>query len=454
MQLLSKIRWTAIAALLLGIAGLALAQRPPRMPGMFPGRPRMPPPNPAQVRVEMQNLLATQPQEVFARLNGDRGQALPPQERLDLARQAVARLAARVEVSNNRWTTLMEVRSAGQNAEAFDPAIRDNLSLLARLAENRALADALFEVRHLEQRGSWSEVVRRGQEWQKRLRGLEQWGLDKQTVQTRRDVHEAVVGLVRSGREREALDALREGLRTDNFESVAVTNLPPRLHDGVQGLRGLKVVRELAAESRLNAREITVLKQNVDVFTKSLRLLPDVDATLGAKVLQDLAVRHFLEGHTAEYRALMPADGPADHASRLLRDMKALTLGKGEVATAPARQALAGKANDIPAGIRSLLPEDARKNWRAPMRGSATGSPTPLAKAAQVGEMLQVQIETNLKAERITQEKRAKEAYQQIESAQRYLQEREEADGKRLAELVAAQKKQTEQKLDPKALRK
>jgi uncharacterized protein YhdP len=214
------------------------------------------------------------------------------------------------------------------------------------------------------------------------------------------------------------------------------------------------VVRELAAESRLNAREITVLKQNVDAFTKSLRLLPDVDATLGAKVLQDLAVRHFLEGHTAEYRALMPADGPADHASRLLRDMKALTLGKGEVATAPARQALAGKANDIPAGIRSLLPEDARKNWRAPMRGSATGLPTPLAKAAQVGEMLQVQIETNLKAERITQEKRAKEAYQQIESAQRYLQEREEADGKRLAELVAAQKKQTEQKLDPKALRK
>ncbi|HWG43385.1 MAG TPA: hypothetical protein VN688_11420 [Gemmataceae bacterium] len=461
MQFLSKIRWLAITAIILGVTAVALAQRfppgvrpggmpAPRMPGM-PGQQFLPPPNPVQVRVEMQNLLATQPHEVFTRLNSDRGQALTAAERLDLARQAITRLAARVQVSNNRWVTLTEVRSARsatQNATAFDPAIRESLNVLVRLAENRALADAVFEVHHLADRAAWSEVVRRGQEWEKRLRGLDPWGVNKSTVQTRREVHAALAGLVRCGREREALDALQEGLQTDHLDSVTAANLPPRLHDGVQGLRGLKKVRELAGESRLRPAEITVLKQNLDAFTKSLRLLPDADAALSAKILQDLAIRHFLEGHPAEYRALMPVDGPADHAARLLRDIKALTLGKGEVVTAPARQALAGKANDIPAGIRSLLSEEACKKWRAPRRGDATVEQTPLAKAAQVGETLRLQIETNLKTERITQEERTKGASQKIESAQRRLQEQEEADGKRLAEMVAAPKKQAAQKSD------
>jgi hypothetical protein len=273
-------------------------------------------------------------------------------------------------------------------------------------------------------------------------------------LETRRDVQEALAGMVQSGLERAALSALQEGLSADHLESVAVANLPPRLHDSVQGLRGLKTVRELAGESRLNAREVSTLKQNLDAFTKSLRLLPDADATLAAKILQDLAIRHFLEGHTAEYRALMPVDGPADHAARLLRDMKALTLGKGEIATTPARQALSGKGNDIPAGIRSLLPEDARKKWHAPTRGNTTADLSPLAKAVQVGEKLRLQIETDLKKERITQEERARRAYQRLETTQRHLQEREEADGKRLAEMAAAQKKQAEKKVDPKAPRK
>ncbi len=64
--------------------------------------------------------------------------------------------------------------------------------------------------------------------------------------------------------------------------------------------------------------------------------------------------------------------------------------------------------------------------------------------------MLRAKIETDLKKERITQEERAKAARQRLETAQRRLKEHEEADGKRLAEMSAASKKQADQKADPK----
>jgi hypothetical protein len=170
---------------------------------------------------------------------------------------------------------------------------------------------------------------------------------------------------------------------------------------------------------------------------KGLRTLPDTEPTLGSAILQDLAVRHLLAGHTQEYRALMPADGPADHADRLLRDLKALTLGKGEVVTAPARQAVSEKGTEPPPGIRVLLPDAARKNWRSPMQSSASAGLSPLDKATAAGQTLRSRIETDLKSERITQGDRAKEARGRIESAQRRLQERDEADGKRFAEIEA-----------------
>ncbi len=206
----------------------------------------------------------------------------------------------------------------------------------------------------------------------------------------------------------------------------------------------------MAAESRLDAREVARLKESLDSFTKGLRTLPDADATLGARILQDLAVRHILEGHAYEYRALMPVDGPADRAAELLRDMKALSLGEGEVVTAPARQALTDKAGDIPAGIRPLLPEAARKNWHPPTSRSAKADKSPLAKADRAGVELRTRIETDLKTERITQAERAKESRERLTKAQRRLQEQEEADGKRLAELIAA----LEQQNGPNAPRK
>ena len=244
MQFSLKIRWPAISVVILSLTGMALAQRfppqappaprpafrppgqggppmgmpPGRMPGLLPGQPMMPPANPAQVRAEIEDKLATQPHEVFALLNAARGQVLMPAERLALARQAVARLTARAEASTNRWATLAEVRTTTPNAGSFDAAIRENLETLARLAERRALADAVFEVRHLAERGAWRETASRGQEWLKRVRGLEQWGLDKQTLQTRRETQEALASVVRSGLEHEALDALQEGLRANKLE--------------------------------------------------------------------------------------------------------------------------------------------------------------------------------------------------------------------------------------------
>jgi hypothetical protein len=448
MRFLSSVRNSEFAAYVIiifvidtvsmGLCFPAQAQPRPATPGVMP---RMAPPNLVQVRAEIKDLLLTQPHEVFARLNSTPGWVIAPAERVDLARQAVARLSSRIEVSNNPWVTLTEVRTADQNAEAFNPAIREDLQVLVRLAERRALEDAVFEVRHLAERGKWGEVVRRGQEWQKRLHGLDQTGLDRRAMKTRNEVNEALIEIVRIGLEREALGALHEGLRTGKLDKVAVANLPPHLHDSVQGWRGFQVVRQLAEESRLNAREIAALKENLAFFTKSLHILPDADATLATKILQDLAVRHFLQGHTAEYRALMPADGSADRAAELLRDMKALALGKGEVDTMPVRQALSaqtGMNGDPPPGLRALVPEGARKGWRPPARGGDETKPTALDKGIVVADTLRAVIETDLKKERITQTEKATEAQARIETAQRHLRQQEEAEGKRLTEVETA----------------
>jgi hypothetical protein len=429
----------------MGMCFPALAQPHPALPGAMPGTA---PTNVVQTRTEIKDLLLTQPHEVFARLNTIPGWVIASVERMELARQAVARLANRIEVSNNPWVTLTEIRTAYQTAGPINPAIREDLGVLVCLAERRALEDAVFEIRHLAERGRWDEVVRRGQEWLKRLRGLDPVGLnrqpeglDRQALKTRGEVQEALAGILRIGLEREALDALSEGLRTGNLEKVSAVNLPPRLSDPVRGWRGIQVVRQLAAESRLDAREIAVLKENLDLFTKCSRTLPDGDATLGTWILQDLAVRHFLQGHTAEYRALMPVDGSADRAAELLGDLKALALGKGEVGTTPARQALSaepGKAVKPPPGMQALVSEGARKSWRAPGRGQSKMKPTALDKGIVAAGVLRTVIETDLKKERITQTEKANEAQRHIETAQRHLRQQEEADGKRFTEVETA----------------
>ena len=445
MQLLSRIRLAVLLPGLLGLAAPLTAQRMPprpappavrpRPPRPFVLPPQVPPKSPEQVRNEMRNTLDRNPHEVFPRLNSQ-AQVLPWEERVKLANEAAARLATRVEVSTNRWDTLNEVLKARQDAESFDPALAADLGVLAGVAERRVLADIVFEVGHLAEGGRWEETVRRGQEWQKRLRQLYQERTDGQSLRTHRDTLEPLAAVIRLGQERAALDALQEALRTGGVERATATDLPAALHDDVEGLRGLKAVRDLADEKRLAPREIASLKQSLDAFLKVQRTLPDADAALGGKLLQELAVRHLLQGHTTEYRALMPPDGPADHAAVLLRDVKALALGKGEVVTAPARAVLmeVDKQAEPPAGIRAIIPEEGRKNWRSPALGTKAEA-SALEKAGLIGKTVRTRIETNLESERITLADRAKEGQRRLTGARRRLQEREEADGKRRSEV-------------------
>jgi hypothetical protein len=402
-----------------------------------PGEPIriVPRPSPVEVRGEIRGILNTQPHEVFGQLGGERGQVLPAAERVQIARQAVNRLAVQVEAAKDPRQALAQVRTAGQNAGNLDAAVRRDLQTLARVAEQRVLTQATGEVRLTLERGQWPEAARLGES---RLRQVRELGPEAAR-------HEAVGTLaevVRVGRAQEALGRLQEGLRTGALDKVPAEQLPGRLRDGVEGLRGLEAVREIAARRVLTVGDAAALRRNLALFEKAARALPDADLTLGGRILQDLAMRQFLEGRTAEYRALMPADGPPDHAAQLLRDMKALALGQGEVATWPAKRALPaepGKGGDAPRGpppgLKPLLPEGPRDGWRPVVRESARAEMPPLEKAAQTGKALRAKVETDLKAEQTALDTQTKQAREHLQTVNQRLEERAKVDAQRMSEV-------------------
>jgi hypothetical protein len=426
----------------------------PHQPGFEPNQPVFRPrPNPVEVRVEVEGVTRTEPGRAIEILGGTRGQVLPPSERVALTRQAVDQLAVKVETHGNALKSLEEVRTAVRQSEGIDPEFKQTLKLLEPVAERRVLADSAKEIRVLSKDGRWAEAARQARECLKQIPATEGSPKGPQ-VQARAEVREALSEIATVGERAGALDRLGQALQTAGREQPAETvaslqgftgkTLPADLRGPVEGLRGLSQLRDAAGADAGRPPDVAAIKNGAADFERAIAALPGgkADPTLVKQVQQDLAVKAFLDGHPAEARSLLPADGPAEHAANLLRDMKAIGLGEGKVTTWPAERALTpepGKGGDgargPPRGMEPLIPEGAREGWRPPARESAKADLPPIEKAAQLGKALQSDAETGLKAECATLDQDARKAGERMQAADLSLRSAEAADNRRFAEI-------------------
>jgi len=116
--------------------------------------------------------------------------------------------------------------------------------------------------------------------------------------------------------------------------------------------------------------------------------------SLALRLQQDLAVKCFLDGYPAQARALLPSNGPVQHAADLLHDVRALLVGKGEVGTWPSRRLLDAPELDVP-GLLALLPKDKGPGWRLNVAKAVAPPVTPLQELAKV-ETAQRKLLTSL----------------------------------------------------------
>src|SRR5262249_14492668 len=152
------------------------------------------------------------------------------------------------------------------------------------------------------------------------------------------------------------------------------------------------------------------------------------------------------EGFPAEGKALMPDDGPPEHAARLLRDLQALVVGEGTVGTWPARRALAiakpteGSDKCMPApGVALLVPTDKVKSWwdfrelaEDPQEGVA-----PLDEALRLEEKFRKQLQTRIDPERTAANLRARKALLDLERVCDKLKAQEKAQAQACRDVAA-----------------
>lgn len=420
--------------------------RPGFVPGRNPGFRPAPRRTPAQVHADIQHLIRTRPADAFGRLNGAQAHVLSPAQRALLGRQAVTGLALNLGERKKAWPTLAAVRRAGRQAEGLDPSVRQDLQLLAWLAERQALAEALGQVGDAGRAGRWDQAATLARGFLDQLSANDPWpdrGAGPEST-ARREARDVLSAVWRDGQKWEALKRFQDDLaRGDtHFRAVVPGRLPLGLRTRLNGLRALEQVRELATRRWLRPPDVDRLGDSVRAFEAGIAGLPDVDAKLGRQLLQGLAVKALLEGHAEAFTLLWPNDGPPEYAAVLLHDLKALTLGEGKVATWPARVALPaapGKDGDAapapPPGLRPLIPEDARAGWRAPERAKTPAVLSPLDKAAALGRVMQTKAAAEAKPERTRIEAELGKALEPLEGLRRRLVQWEAADRERLGEV-------------------
>jgi hypothetical protein len=395
--------------------------------------------------------IQTRPAEAITHLGGPRAGVLSPAERATFARQAIRQMRVNVE-AGNAWLNLAEVRTARRNAGHLDPAMRKDLEVLQQTAERRVLAEAAAAIHAAAKLDNWRDAIARAEEARPRLQGLAGQESSKEIAAGRAELAEALDEIVTVGRQVEALQQLQTGIKgydlarpaeaAKALSGVNFAALPGKLEKPARALRSVAELRAAARGRWEKAPDVATLKQNVATFERGLGDATGADE-LGKRILQDLAVKAFLEGHVAEYKGLMPADGPPQHAANLLRDLKALALGEGSVATWPAESVLPAPepGKGPPPGLRPLIPEGPAQGWRPPVRENAKADLPPLERAVEVAATIKARVENEAKTERARADTRATAARARLAGVQQRVLLPELPERRRWSEIEAALKR-------------
>jgi hypothetical protein len=404
-------------------------------------------------------VIRSRPSDAFTRLTEMRTRGtLSPAERLALGREAVRHIAVKVERGGDAWSNLRQVRQARRNAHGAEPEVRLSLEKLSLVAERSVLHEAIEEVRVNLERGKWGEAASKGESSLTNLRDPPAFERPQESAEfqaRRSEVREALANAVVLARKLSALDNLRVSLKAleanklseavAGLKKVDSANLPASLRAPADSLRGLAELRSLAAGRWTKAPDVTAIKQSLRRFERGLARLSGVDKHLASKLQQDLAVKALLEGHPAEYKKLMPADGPSEHAAQLLRDLKAMALGGGKVETWPAKSSLPAEPGKGPAsprgpppGLKPLLPEGEALGWRPPVAESARAGLPPLERAVEAGTLLKGKIEAEAAPERTKLNTSAEAARRRLDTAHARVVLPERKERRHFAEVEAA----------------
>jgi tetratricopeptide (TPR) repeat protein len=387
----------AALALLLAVAVTALAQRPaprpaptdgripPRPDFRIPPRPRDPgfrrgpefrPVDPVvprnTVRSNVENKIKNSPHEALLTL-GKEGRVLDKPEQVRLARQAVDQLAEAAQGTKEPGGLVLKVREACEAAKAIDREVYLNLRGMERQLERQAFLQDLEVMSERAGQGDWQLASKLAHERQPL------WGqkISPEDAKVLKSVDEV-------GRQAEAVGHLERALKTP--EQAHLDSLPAEVQPAARGLRGLAELRTADAVPWEGPPDVARLQRSIADLQVASR-----DPTLAGEVQLDLACKAFLNGHAAEARALLPDNAPPAHAASLLRDMKTLVLGKGEVQTRPAQRALEPEPGGGGAGVRGpprpppglgpLIPEGNPEGWRPQVREPPGADLPPLERA-------------------------------------------------------------------------
>jgi hypothetical protein len=408
---------------------------------------------PAQVAGEVRTLITRTPGAALPHLASPEVRVVVPEAtRLALGREAVFRLSVQVETGGQVMKNLAEVRSIRLTGTTLPAEIRTRLDRLALVAERRALAEGIQEVRQHAEARRWGEAAQQARSWKKALEG-HPGGESVEYLARRGEVLAALEDIHGVSQKLEALEKFqallgeppnqKPGAAPGKLNEIDKANLPKSVEPHIDALRGLAELKQIASGKWLAAPDAARVKDVVGRLDRGLSAARQGELAIGKMIQQELAVRAYLEGHTEGYFKLMPEGGSKEFAGKLLRDLKAAALGEGKVETSVVKSALPAEpgagapAPRAPPGIEPLLPEGARSSWRPPIKESAAADLPPLEKAAEAGPAIQRHAEAQLPAERKTLEGKAETARVNLNQVYGRVIAPEQAERRRMAEIEA-----------------
>jgi hypothetical protein len=419
------------------------APRPIEMPAFRPGPnigggrvPNMPGWRPAtspNVRAvtSFRDMVGTRPADALKTLRTS-GNVLSPAQQVALARVGVRALAQRVFSAPDARVALGEVRVA-RDGPRMGPNFERALHAMEAHLQERIFIKSVKEVIRAGEEGRW---VKAGEEAQAQLRQSPPGPEGKKVL----------AEVVQVGKQAESMTRLETALKKVDWnrpadvatalQKVDLDHLPAKLQAPLRNLRDLAELRVESVRPWREGPDVAGLKQKVG----SLRAA-GCESHLADSVLLDLGAKAFLDGFPAEARALLPDFAPADRAGPVLRDLKALVLGKGEVQTGVVRQAVeawAGEGREPPPGLRPLLPEGPTAGWRPRVSEAARADLPPLEKAAaQIEKPLRQRVKNTQPVHRFILEWHKATALHHVHQLHRHVVQQGSDDDKEIKELEA-----------------